>query len=568
MPRLNLKVSHAVALMVFSCVAVTAALLIAVVAWMLDDDAAQNAINRQNVAIRATAIALAKAVPGSRIDWSGNTVSRIVLPRLPEPGDHGLIDDVSRISGGTATVFAYDAGKDDFVRLSTSVKKADGTRAVGTVLGRQSAAYPAMKAGTIYRGEATILDVPYYTVYLPVFDPSGSVIGVVYGGVKQDEVDARLNSLLRTIIGLSIVLTLLLAGVAVLLASRLLRPIGQLAGVMERLAQDDLSVEIPHRDKKNEFGVMAHTIQVFRDHADERRVLQAEQERQTARRLARQEEVDAIIAAFRTRMSRMVDAVRLNTGELLDVAGSLSQVAARTTARTVEADRASQEASNSVQGVAGATEELSASIGEITSQVSRASTVVADATRGAQSTGSKVRELSEGAERIGKVVELIQAIAAQTNLLALNATIEAARAGEMGKGFAVVAQEVKELAAQTGKATEEIGHQIQSIQGATADVVQAIEQIVVTIGDVDRYTSAIASAVTQQNAATGEITRNIVAASQGSATVASNITHVMQAVNETDTCAGRVTDATRRLADDNAQLNAALEDFLARVATA
>ncbi|WP_029006328.1 methyl-accepting chemotaxis protein [Azorhizobium doebereinerae] len=566
MARFHLKVSHLIALMVFVFVGVTATILVSVVAWMLLEDAGRAAVARQNVAIRAAGLALAKAVPGTRLDWSEGNVARLVMPRLPEPGDHGLIDEVSRISGGTATVFAYDAPKNDFVRITTSVKKADGTRAVGTVLGNGGAAFAAVKAGTTYRGEAVILDVPYYTVYMPIFDPAGSVIGVLYGGVKTQEVTARVSALLATIIWLSLGLVIVMAGVAAFLAHRLLRPISVLADVMQRLADDALDVAIPLRDRHNEFGVMARTIQVFQDNAAERRQLQGEQERQAAARLARQGEVEAAIAGFRGEMGQMVQSVRGNMDDLLAVAQNLSTVAARTSAQTEVANRASQEASASVQGVAGATEQLSASIGEISAQVSRTSAIVAEATAGARSTDAKIRQLSEGAGRIGQVVELIQAIAAQTNLLALNATIEAARAGEMGKGFAVVAAEVKTLADQTGKATGEIAQQVEAIQGSTAAVVGAIGDITRIIGEVDRYTGAIAAAVTQQNAATGEIGKNIVAASQGSGTVSRSIADVMHGVQDTDGCAVRVSETSRRMADDNEKLSRVVEHFLSRVA--
>ncbi|GGF77054.1 methyl-accepting chemotaxis protein [Azorhizobium oxalatiphilum] len=538
MPRFDLKVSHVIALMVFAFVGITATLLVSVVAYMLQDDAARSAVARQNVAIRAAATSLAKAVPGTKIDWAqdGN-VERLVMPQLPEPGDHSLIDEISLVSDGTATVFAFDAAKNDFVRITTSVKRQDGTRAVGTTLGNTGATFATVKAGNTFRGEATILDVPYYTIYKPIFGSTGQVIGVVYGGVVKSQITAHVTALLTTIILLSLGLVIVLAGAAALLAHRLLSPISVLAGVMQRLADDDLDVEIPLRDKRNEFGVMANTVQVFRDNGLERRQLQAEQERLAAERFARQTEVEGAINTFRTEMKQMVLSVRGNMDALLRVASSLSTVAAHTTSQTESANRASQEASSSVQGVAGATEELSASISEISAQVARTTSIVAEATEDARSTGAKIRALSEGAERIGKVVELIQAIAAQTNLLALNATIEAARAGESGKGFAVVASEVKTLADQTGKATEEIAHQVNAIQGSTSEVVNAIEGIIHIIEEVDRYTGAIATAVTQQDSATGEIGKNIAAASQGSGTVTRSIAEVMHAVHDTDHCA-------------------------------
>ncbi|MGU3494606.1 methyl-accepting chemotaxis protein [Xanthobacteraceae bacterium A53D] len=569
MPRLDLKVSHVIAIMVFAFVGITATLLVSVVAYMLQQDAVSSAVARQNVAIRAAATMLSKAVPGTRIEWSAEgNVNRLVMPALPEAGDHGLIDEISRISDGTATIFAFDAARNDFVRITTSVKRPDGQRAVGTTLGNTGAIFSTVKSGATYRGEATVLDVPYYTIYKPIFGPAGDVTGVVYGGVAKSQITAHVTALLTTIILLSLGLVIVLAGAAALLAHRLLSPVSLLAGVMGRLAGNDLDVDIPFSEKRNEFGLMAKTIEVFRDNARERRALQAEQDRQTAARQERQKQVDAAIADFRGEMGQMVRSVGANMDGLLQVADNLSAVASRTTGEAEQANTASQDASASVQGVAGATEELAASIGEISSQVTRTSSIVAEATEGARATEAKILVLSQGAERIGKVVELIQAIAAQTNLLALNATIEAARAGEAGKGFAVVASEVKTLADQTGKATQEIAQQVEAIQGSTTEVVGAISDITRIIGDVDSYTGAIAAAVSQQNVATSEIGKNIVAASQGSDTVARTIAHVMHAVQDTDECSVRVSETSHRMAQDSQKLNQVVEQFLARVSAA
>ncbi|WP_341992888.1 methyl-accepting chemotaxis protein [Azorhizobium sp. AG788] len=563
--RFELKVSQVIAIMVVVFVGGTAATLVAVVDWSLRADAAKAAVERQNVAIRAAGLALVKAVPGTSFQWEAGGAQKLVMPRLPDPGDHALIDEVSRISAGTATVFAYDPAKNDFVRITTSVKKADGTRAVGTVLGNTGAAFAAVKAGATYRGEAVILDVPYYTVYMPIFDPAGAVIGVLYGGVKRAEVTASVSALVTTIVWISLALVVTLAACAVWLAHRLLRPISQLAAAMQGLADDHLDTVIPLQDKRNEFGVMARTIQIFRDNALERRRLQAEQEAQSLARTARQAEVEASIQGFRTQMGDASQAVARNMGDLLGVADILATVAGKTSLRTQTAGQAARDAQASVQGVASATEELSASIGEISAQVQRTEAIVAQATEEARATNEKIIELSQGAGRIGKVVELIQAIAAQTNLLALNATIEAARAGESGRGFAVVAAEVKTLANQTGQATEEIALQVSQIQGSTEEVVKAIHGISRVIQEVDRYTGAIAAAVTQQNAATGEIGKNIAAASAGSGVVSSTIADVTRAVEETSSYAARMAETSRRMADDNRTHSDVVEQFLTRV---
>ncbi len=403
---------------------------------------------------------------------------------------------------------------------------------------------------------------------MPILDPAAKVIGVLYGGVKKDEINASVESLLNTVIALSSGLTLVFAIAAALLARHLLSPLSRLADVMERLARDEDKVVVPYTSSQNEFGTMARTIQVFQANAEERRILAAEQSRQTEQRLARQSEVERSIAQFRNEMRSLAESTSATMADLLSVTEQLSVVASRTTRSTDVANGAAQDASTSVQGVAAATDQLNASVREIFQQVERTSSIVSNATTGARSTDGKVRELNAGAQKIGNVVELIQAIAGQTNLLALNATIEAARAGESGKGFAVVASEVKELATQTSKATEEIAHQVQAIQRATTDVVAEIEQFTGLITEVNAYMTAINGAVTQQSGAIAEISHNITAASRGSHLVTDNIRHVVRAAEETDSCALRMRTASEKVAADNRHLSGAVDRFLEQVARA
>src|SRR5205814_4790358 len=219
--------------------------------------------------------------------------------------------------------------------------------------------------------------------------------------------------------------------------------------------------------------------------------------------------IEQMIGDFRATVTSVISAVTENVSRMETTARTLSSIAAEADNQARAASTSSEQTSSNVRSVAGATEELGASIVEISDQASQANSVVQRASEIAQNADQLVGQLSSGANRIGDVVKLIRAIAEQTNLLALNATIEAARAGEAGRGFAVVASEVKTLASQTAKATEEIAAQIGAIQGSTADAVEAIRSIGEVMGDITRFTTTIAAAVEQQSASTQTISQSI-----------------------------------------------------------
>ena len=271
---------------------------------------------------------------------------------------------------------------------------------------------------------------------------------------------------------------------------------------------------------------------------------------------------------FEASVGTIVGMVSSAASEMSATAESLTSIAEKTSRQSVAVAAASEQASTNVQTVAGAAEQLSGSVVEISRRVASASAIAATAVAESARSNALVNGLADAAQRVGAVTSLIREIAAQTNLLALNATIEAARAGDAGKGFAVVASEVKALANQTARATEDISTQIAAIQGATNDTVTAIEAIGATIGQINEIAATIAAAVEEQGAATQEIARNIQQAAAGTGEVSSNIAGVTLAASETGTASGQVLAAARELSQQSERLNSEVYSFLSAVKAA
>ncbi len=347
------------------------------------------------------------------------------------------------------------------------------------------------------------------------------------------------------------------------------RPLTALSHAVTRLAARDIAIAIPCADRRDELGAMAQALLVFKDNMAETDRLRAEQEEMKRRAEAeRKAAMGKLAESFEASIGNVVQSVSSQAGQMKSSAQALSSTAEVAAKQTIAVAAASEQASANVQTVASATEELSASIGEISRQVAQSSKIAASAVSEADRADHMVQGLADAGQKIGAVVALITDIANQTNLLALNATIEAARAGESGKGFAVVAAEVKNLAKQTARATEEIGGQIAGVQSATKEAVQAIQTIGKTIGEINGIASTIAAAVEQQSAATREIARNVEQAATGTQEVTSNIGDVTQAANDTGTAASAVLNSARELAQQSESLKAVVANFLASVKAA
>jgi methyl-accepting chemotaxis protein len=349
---------------------------------------------------------------------------------------------------------------------------------------------------------------------------------------------------------------------------RVIQPLKAIRDAMLKVAGGDLNTDVPFAERHDEIGALAGALATFKGNAAEKRRVEDQQREQDSRATQRQQAIEGHIGTFETQMREALGALRNASEQMRTTSEGMSAVSSQTNAQIRMADKASGDASTSVNSVAAASEELSASITDISRQVTHAASIASRAVDQARQTDGTVQGLVTTASRIGEVVGLINDIAGQTNLLALNATIEAARAGEAGKGFAVVASEVKSLATQTAKATEEISQQIAAVQKVANDAIDAIKSIGGIIGEVSEVATAIAAAVEQQGAATQEITRSTQQAAQGTNDVSNNIAGVMAGADATGAAAQNVKSASEALGIQTEQLGDQVNAFLNNIRAA
>jgi methyl-accepting chemotaxis protein len=346
------------------------------------------------------------------------------------------------------------------------------------------------------------------------------------------------------------------------------RPINRMATSMGRLARGDLDITAEGVERRDEVGELARSLQVFKDNAVAARRLDAALKAESDAKMRRAAVLDGLTKRFEANVSALTQGLAGAATEMEATAQSMSSTAEQAIQQAVSVASAAEQTSANVQTVAAASEEMSASIQEIVTRVSQSSTIAIQAVADTRRTETTVQKLSGVADSITDVVAMIQTIAGQTNLLALNATIEAARAGEAGRGFAVVATEVKELAGQTARATEDIRQKIGEIQEATGEVVVDIGRIGKTIADMSAFSSGIAAGMEEQGAATQEIVRNVQEAARGTRNVTDNITHVRVGAGTTGAAATQVLGAAKELSRYSENLGQEVERFLAGVKAA
>ena len=491
-------------------------------------------------------------------DWRLGNDGRLTVDGKVAEGLDQVVLDVARITHAVATVFAADT------RVATTVKRPDGSPAIGTKLAAGPAREAVIGHQSPYRGMADILGIRHFTIYEPLHDRDGREVGILFVGVPSADVQSMLNRIIWQT-SVTALIVVLLVGVSIWIMLRVtLRPLQTLAGAVRTISAGDLDVSVPCARRTDQLGEIGRAVEMLRENTQHARSLELTAVGDRQAKARRQQAIEQLTQDFGRSVSGVLAGLVSSAETMRGSAAEMTDAAEQTRSNMASTTSDAEHSSANLSRVAAAAEQLTASVGEVSRQVDQAAQAAGEAVEQARATDATVRGLSEAAGQIGQVTGLISNIAAQTNLLALNATIEAARAGEAGKGFAVVAGEVKQLAAQTAQATKQIGLQIGAIQAATGEAANAVVGVTTAIGRVNQVATLIAAAVEQQGAATREIAAQVNAVAEAT----KNATRAMLNVSTTAERSGQTSQTVLVSADQLTQMANTLHEKIDHFVTA